>query len=394
MTRRSIAVALTALCVASACRRVTPKPGLGGGGAGGTAFDSACWGAQSPPEFYRLQKRVDDGEQVCLELASPRIEIGRELIAVNGQAFTWTPPAAFERVDVLFHKLRRGRDLFRSLYPGKDFRPIVTVTHEPGISAFAGASVLQTAALAGYPTLDVRSGDTTFAFEWWFPPPRGERASPTEVLRLTPTSHNLARFRFEGIETPRLGFTLTLDTKTLPIIIETECMATPNACIDRIVVEVGETDFASAVSIAASVAKAPPLARRRMPAVFAPPAVPAPSALKTPVWFGKLRLGATLVSGVIRPELVQEVIGEDPNRFLVCYDRALEKNPALQGRVSARFVIGRDGVSSNAMKASADLPDETVVSCVVGAFDGVQFPQLPSVVRVTTSVWLEPKPKN
>jgi hypothetical protein len=43
--------------------------------------------------------------------------------------------------------------------------------------------------------------------------------------------------------------------------------------------------------------------------------------------------------------------------------------------VTTSFVIGRDGAVTSATDAGSDLPDPSVVSCVVRAFYGLSFPQ-------------------
>ena len=62
-------------------------------------------------------------------------------------------------------------------------------------------------------------------------------------------------------------------------------------------------------------------------------------------------------------------------RFRLCYENGLRNNPNLQGRVGVRFVIGRDGAVSNVGNGGSDMPDGSVVSCVVRAFYGLSFPQ-------------------
>lgn len=50
-------------------------------------------------------------------------------------------------------------------------------------------------------------------------------------------------------------------------------------------------------------------------------------------------------------------------------------NPALEGRVTTRFLIARDGSVSVSADGGSDLPDAKVVSCVVGAFAQLSFPE-------------------
>ena len=71
--------------------------------------------------------------------------------------------------------------------------------------------------------------------------------------------------------------------------------------------------------------------------------------------------------------------------------RSWSGNPNLEGRVSARFVIGRDGAVSNASNGGSDLPDSGVVSCVVSAFYGLSFPQPEGgIVTVVYPIMLSP----
>ena len=89
----------------------------------------------------------------------------------------------------------------------------------------------------------------------------------------------------------------------------------------------------------------------------------------------KVRMGATSVSGRLPPEVIQRIVRQNYGRFRMCYEQGLSRNPNLEGRVSVRFVIGRDGSVSNVANGGSDLPDSGVVSCVVRAYYGLSFPQ-------------------
>ena len=89
-----------------------------------------------------------------------------------------------------------------------------------------------------------------------------------------------------------------------------------------------------------------------------------------------MRQGDTQASGGhIPPEVIQRIVRQNFGRFRLCYENGLRNNPNLAGRVSVRFVIGRDGGVMSAANGGSDMPDAAVVSCVVGAFRGLQFPQ-------------------
>jgi hypothetical protein len=88
-----------------------------------------------------------------------------------------------------------------------------------------------------------------------------------------------------------------------------------------------------------------------------------------------MRIGQSRVSGRLPPEVVQRIVRQNYGRFRMCYERGLTENPNLEGRVSVRFVIGRDGSVSNVSNGGSDLPSSSVVSCVISAYYGLSFPQ-------------------
>jgi len=89
----------------------------------------------------------------------------------------------------------------------------------------------------------------------------------------------------------------------------------------------------------------------------------------------QVRLGATTVTGRLPHEVVRRIVRQNFGRFRLCYEQGLAKNANLEGRVSTRFVIGRDGSVSNVANVGSDLPDSGVVGCVQSAFYGLTFPQ-------------------
>lgn len=105
----------------------------------------------------------------------------------------------------------------------------------------------------------------------------------------------------------------------------------------------------------------------------------------------KVRMGATTVSGRLPPEVIQRIVRQNFGRFRMCYEQGLGRNPNLEGRVTARFVIGRDGAVSNVSNGGSDLPDSGVVSCVLSAFYGLSFPQPEGgIVTVAYPIMLAP----
>jgi hypothetical protein len=107
-----------------------------------------------------------------------------------------------------------------------------------------------------------------------------------------------------------------------------------------------------------------------------------------PPWVG---WGITSVSGRFPPEAIQRIVRQNFGRFRFCYERGLVTNPNLAGRVSVRFVIGRDGSVSNVADGGSDLPDRSVRACVVRAFSVLSFPQPDDgIVTVTYPIVFTP----
>lgn len=98
------------------------------------------------------------------------------------------------------------------------------------------------------------------------------------------------------------------------------------------------------------------------------------------------------VTGRLAPSEIQRVVRARFSSMRLCYEEGLRRDPTLTGRVSVRFVIGRDGKvaaagpyaledasSTDAAPAGvAPLPpmrDAAVTACVVDLFKQLVFPQ-------------------
>ncbi|HKO89509.1 MAG TPA: AgmX/PglI C-terminal domain-containing protein [Polyangiaceae bacterium] len=105
----------------------------------------------------------------------------------------------------------------------------------------------------------------------------------------------------------------------------------------------------------------------------------------------QVRMGATQVSGRLPAEVIRRIVRQNYGRFRLCYEQGLGRNPNLEGRVTVRFVIGRDGAVSNVSNGGSDLPDSNVVGCVVKAFYGLSFPKPEGgIVTVSYPIMLQP----
>lgn len=107
---------------------------------------------------------------------------------------------------------------------------------------------------------------------------------------------------------------------------------------------------------------------------------------------GRMRAGSPVVGGHLPSDLVQRTVRQSFGRFRGCYEAGLRSNPTLAGRVSVRFIIGRDGGVVSSSNGGSDLSDPVVVGCVVGAFRGLSFPAPPDgIVTVTYPIVFSPQ---
>lgn len=87
-----------------------------------------------------------------------------------------------------------------------------------------------------------------------------------------------------------------------------------------------------------------------------------------------LRDQAPSTNGRLPPEVIRRVVRQNMGRFRQCYERGLSSNPALEGRVTVKFVIGQTGGVTSAMDDGSSLPDREVVQCIVRQYGMLSFP--------------------
>jgi hypothetical protein len=101
--------------------------------------------------------------------------------------------------------------------------------------------------------------------------------------------------------------------------------------------------------------------------------------------------GVTVVKGGIPADVIQRIVRQSFGRFRGCYEDGLRTNPMLEGRVTARFVISRDGSVGAVQSGGSDLPDAHVVACVLRTYSSLSFPSPgEGVVTVTYPLSFSP----
>jgi hypothetical protein len=98
-----------------------------------------------------------------------------------------------------------------------------------------------------------------------------------------------------------------------------------------------------------------------------------------------------LISGRLEPAVIQRIVRQNYGEFRKCYEEGLGRNPKLQGKVSIRFVIERDGSVSRPLISETTLPDCNVARCVRDAYTKLKFPPPDGgIVTVVYPIMLEP----
>jgi hypothetical protein len=82
-----------------------------------------------------------------------------------------------------------------------------------------------------------------------------------------------------------------------------------------------------------------------------------------------------LVMGGLNKSEIDEVIKHQEAALRYCYQRELQKDPSLSGKVVVKFTIAKDGTVSQASVPSSSLSSDAVSSCLVGRFLRMKFPE-------------------
>ncbi len=98
--------------------------------------------------------------------------------------------------------------------------------------------------------------------------------------------------------------------------------------------------------------------------------------------------GEGIFSSQQSAEVIRRVIHRNMGQVQHCYERALQRIPSLEGRVTVRFVYATDGVVMAATPVDNSTDDTELASCIVGAFRRFQFPVSDGVVTATYPITL------
>jgi hypothetical protein len=125
----------------------------------------------------------------------------------------------------------------------------------------------------------------------------------------------------------------------------------------------------------------PPAPRSSAPAVST--AAPAPSASASAALTGesrkrqggpRARAGAAQITGDIVHEPVHRAVRENLGALKDCYQKGLDKNAQLKGRIIFSFTLDGGGTAKE-LKPDAELKDNTVIECAKTAMSSISYPK-------------------
>jgi TonB family protein len=92
---------------------------------------------------------------------------------------------------------------------------------------------------------------------------------------------------------------------------------------------------------------------------------------------GRTRIvpGRTVIKGSLSKEAIARVIRRNLARFKYCYEKQLNANPNLSGKVSVYFTIAPTGSVAQASIRESSVGDKKVDSCVAGVMKSLKFPK-------------------
>jgi TonB family protein len=85
--------------------------------------------------------------------------------------------------------------------------------------------------------------------------------------------------------------------------------------------------------------------------------------------------GKTIIQGSLSKEEIGRVIRRNLARFKYCYEKQLNANPNLSGKISVYFTIAPTGDVAQASVRETSMNDENVESCAVKVMRSLKFPK-------------------
>jgi hypothetical protein len=241
----------------------------------------------SKEQIAREQKAVLRGQGICKELVTPTLNLTGESLVLSATRENVLakrsdlPPKAIHRVDVLHDRLKIYKEHFRAVRAAEPFQPTLYATFDPALELPRAASILATAAYAGYGHMKVQAGaGELITVDWWVGPPERSRigagAPPPTALCVGGLGATDYAVWLGQVSSPPKALTGGAERKGPPArvaeLIEHLCEGRGGTCADVLVVEEdpGGQSFAVALEVVVAALAAKPFAVHKPPIVLMP----------------------------------------------------------------------------------------------------------------------------
>ena len=92
-------------------------------------------------------------------------------------------------------------------------------------------------------------------------------------------------------------------------------------------------------------------------------------------WAGGVGAGDPIILGALDKSIIDRIVKQHLPQIRYCYQKELNKNPKLFGKLVVKFVIAKDGSVSNATTKASTLKNPIVEKCVNARFMRMRFPK-------------------
>ena len=87
-----------------------------------------------------------------------------------------------------------------------------------------------------------------------------------------------------------------------------------------------------------------------------------------------LAVSSSPLLGALDKAVIDDVIRDDMDGIRSCYQKALTREPTLEGRLVTKFVIGADGWVERAELATDQIGDDALADCILDHVETLEFP--------------------
>jgi TonB family protein len=89
----------------------------------------------------------------------------------------------------------------------------------------------------------------------------------------------------------------------------------------------------------------------------------------------KVTSGRTVTKGCLTDEEVRRVLSRAHSQARYCYEKELQRNPNLNGKITTQFIIGPTGSIQTLTISQSTMGNENVEQCLMRVIKRLRFPR-------------------